>query len=436
MPFLHGFRRIIYEYQPLVDEILQALGIDDGVDSQAGTASEIDGSAYITLREVLERESQSSLFKEGISYALFKVAETQLVNAAELLLQYQADLSFEDPVSYYNPLHNAVLRNQAVMVETLVRQGASINKRDRIHESSPLDLASEETERLPCLRTLLDLGADVNAADRNGKTALLHALASSDGVMVHNIENIRLLLERGADANAMTRDGETALSFVVFLVKEALDGRPEDAPHIHYFCQEVAQLLLTYGADPSRCREDESSLMETCLEHFDLHFSLALQLLQGGASFFCTMHSPPCWSGFVLIFQRLCSAVQELKDNTVAAGEVILKAESILDFVIATSLDVRIPKDFVISVENCGIHAQKILSIYARLKDLEHTPAPLKHLCRLHIRQQLQLLNLKQKVERLPLPDRLKEYLLPTLQFSEAAGTCNGCHRVHPNDTA
>lgn len=30
-----------------------------------------------------------------------------------------------------------------------------------------------------------------------GKTALLHALASSDGVQIHNTDNIRLLLEGG-----------------------------------------------------------------------------------------------------------------------------------------------------------------------------------------------------------------------------------------------
>uniref|UniRef100_A0A3Q2CUJ5 Uncharacterized protein n=1 Tax=Cyprinodon variegatus TaxID=28743 RepID=A0A3Q2CUJ5_CYPVA len=73
-----------------------------------------------------------------------------------------------DPVSYYNPLHNAVLRNKPDMVRLLVEHGADIEKRDRIHGSSPLDLASEESERLPCLITLLDLGADVNATDKHG----------------------------------------------------------------------------------------------------------------------------------------------------------------------------------------------------------------------------------------------------------------------------
>lgn len=73
-----------------------------------------------------------------------------------------------DPVTYYTALHIAVLRNQPDMVELLVRHGADINRRDRIHESSPLDLASEEPERLPCLQRLLDLGAEVNAADKHG----------------------------------------------------------------------------------------------------------------------------------------------------------------------------------------------------------------------------------------------------------------------------
>lgn len=47
------------------------------------------------LVELLERESQSEVFQEGISYALFKVAERGLMYAAEILLRYGADLNFE-----------------------------------------------------------------------------------------------------------------------------------------------------------------------------------------------------------------------------------------------------------------------------------------------------------------------------------------------------
>lgn len=85
------------------------------------------------------------------------------------------------------------------MVRLLVSRGADIEKRDRvrerlslvsvlswylcclsvnslylqIHESSPLDLASEESERLPCLLTLLDMGADVNAGDKHSELVVL-----------------------------------------------------------------------------------------------------------------------------------------------------------------------------------------------------------------------------------------------------------------------
>jgi hypothetical protein len=66
----------------------------------------------------------------------------------------------------------------------------------QIHESSPLDLASEEPERLPCLQRLLDLGADVNAADKNGKrdAERLRALLRA-GEMAQRVKALTALLK-------------------------------------------------------------------------------------------------------------------------------------------------------------------------------------------------------------------------------------------------
>lgn len=36
MPFLHGFRRIIYEYQPLVDAVMCVLGVEEQGDIGEG----------------------------------------------------------------------------------------------------------------------------------------------------------------------------------------------------------------------------------------------------------------------------------------------------------------------------------------------------------------------------------------------------------------
>lgn len=56
---------------------------------------EDESSLCSSLVELLERESRSEVFLEGISYALFKVAERGLVAAAEILLRYGADINFE-----------------------------------------------------------------------------------------------------------------------------------------------------------------------------------------------------------------------------------------------------------------------------------------------------------------------------------------------------
>ncbi|XP_076425097.1 ankyrin repeat and SOCS box protein 6 isoform X2 [Peromyscus maniculatus bairdii] len=139
MPFLHGFRRIIFEYQPLVDAILGALGIQDLErqepldDYAAGEESRI-----LVLTELLEQKTHSPFYQEGVSNALLKMAELGLTRAAAVLLQRGANLNFEDPVTYYTALHIAVLRNQPDMVELLVRHGADINRRDRVRRSCTL----------------------------------------------------------------------------------------------------------------------------------------------------------------------------------------------------------------------------------------------------------------------------------------------------------
>ncbi|XP_030634215.1 ankyrin repeat and SOCS box protein 6 isoform X2 [Chanos chanos] len=422
MPFLHGFRRIVYEYQPLVDAVMCVVGAEEGESTQDRIESE-DGMCR-SLVDLLEKESQSSVFEEGISYALFKVAERGLVNAGEVLLRYGADLNFEDPVSYYNPLHIAVLRNRPSMVRMLVERGAEIDKRDRIHESSPLDLASEEADRVPCLRALLDLGADVNAKDKNGKTALLHALASSDGLTVNNTDNIQLLLERGADVQAATQDGETAVSSLVFLVKEALEGSPEDAAQIGNFCTRVAQLLLSHGADPSCClcsgegdeeeeEDGEPSLTQTCLEFFDLLFPLAALLLQRGASFFCSCHGAACWTGHRLIFRRLAATLSGNLDAGETA-DLLAKAEALLELaLLCCPVLPPLPPCLELPVSDQGPGAQALLELHSRLREQETRPLPLRCLCRGFIRRCLQPWPLQDKVNSLPLPDRLKEYLIP-----------------------
>ena len=57
---------------------------------------------------------------------------------------------------------------------------------------------------MPALRFVVEqMGADVNARDANGYTALHHAASRGD------VEMIRYLVEHGADVMVVSRKGET-----------------------------------------------------------------------------------------------------------------------------------------------------------------------------------------------------------------------------------
>ncbi|XP_053276691.1 ankyrin repeat and SOCS box protein 6 [Pleuronectes platessa] len=432
MPFLHGFRRIIYEYQPLVDAVMRVVGLEEGGDGDGGggdgeedrvRSPEDESGRRSSLVELLERESQSEVFMEGISYALYRVAERGLGYAAEILLRYGAYLNFEDPVSYYNPLHVAVLRNRPNMVKLLVGHGADIEKRDRIHESSPLDLASEESERLPCLLALLDLGADVNASDKNGKTPLLHAMASSDGLTVNNTESIQLLLERGADAKAVTAHGEAVESLLVFLIKEALDASAEDAAEIGKFCLKTTQLLLTHGVDPSCCMNEDGdpSLTQTSLEHFDHFFPLAVLLMQRGAALKCTYHGDSCWSGESLLFGRLQEALQQCSDQS-HASELVEQAEVLLDLARVNVPMLPFSSELPAPGQDPHPYAPALVDLQRRVAEHDTSPPALRCLCRAFIRTHLQPWPLEDRVNALPLPDRMKDFILPERTYKPKPG--------------
>jgi ankyrin repeat protein len=92
---------------------------------------------------------------------------------------------------------------------------------------------------LDTVRLLLDAGADSNAQNVEGDSALL--IAASWG----NTTYMRELIAHGADVNAQTNSGYTALM--------------ETAQHCDV---EAAKLLLQCGADPTMRDERDRSILD------------------------------------------------------------------------------------------------------------------------------------------------------------------------------
>ena len=85
----------------------------------------------------------------------------------------------------------------------LVDLGADVNAKDD-KGSTALIEASYGGDR-ETVSTLVEIGADMNAKDNYGNTALI--LASDEGYT----DTVSILLKNGADVNEITKDGSTAL---------------------------------------------------------------------------------------------------------------------------------------------------------------------------------------------------------------------------------
>ncbi len=155
------------------------------------------------------------------------------------------------------------------------------------------------------IRTLLDAGADVNAAQADGTTALHWAVYNDDaetaGLLVRrganvnaangygvpplslactngNADLVKLLLDAGADANASLQSGETVL------MTAARAGNVE-----------VVKALLALGATPNaRERRDQTALMWAAAEG---HAAVVRTLIDAGADVHAKLKS-----GFTPLF--------------------------------------------------------------------------------------------------------------------------------------
>lgn len=151
---------------------------------------------------------------------------------AQLLLHRGADIEATD--SYGDtPLHSAAFRNASDVVRFLVNQGSAIDRTNH-RDNTPLHLAAsvvDNDDDSLNIQTLLSLGADVSAVNKDGKTPLMVAMGCDAPRTI-----VACLLDYGADINATDFHGNSPLHFTARYrdLSEAAD---------------VTSLLLERGAD-------------------------------------------------------------------------------------------------------------------------------------------------------------------------------------------
>jgi ankyrin repeat protein len=131
----------------------------------------------------------------------------------------------------------AIRSGDSAQVAALIQKGSDVNVKERRGGATPL-MHAAAIGSLDTMRLLLDKGADVNARNAAGATALMWA--------VTDLSKVRLLVDRGADVKAASSLGHTALELAAMS-----DGSVE-----------IVRLLLTHGADPKAV---DKALMSTAL---------------------------------------------------------------------------------------------------------------------------------------------------------------------------
>ncbi len=124
----------------------------------------------------------------------------------------------QEPEKFYS----AIRDNNLTELKALLDQKASADVADN-HRITPLMYAAE-VGTVDAMRVLIDHGADVNAQNDFGSTALMWS--------VPDPSKVRLLLDHGAQVNTAARSGRTALIIAAFTNPSA----------------EVVRLLLAKGA--------------------------------------------------------------------------------------------------------------------------------------------------------------------------------------------
>jgi ankyrin repeat protein len=160
------------------------------------------------------------------------------------------------PAAVSDQFYAAIRSNDNTQVETLLRNGAAVEVRDRRGGATPL-MHAAAFGSIETMRLLLDKGADVNARSTAGATALMWAAT--------DLSKVRLLIDRGADVNAVSESGRTAL----MLAAMSEGSGP------------IVRLLLSHGAKAQVVDKEKATTMTAAT--FGNDSDSITQLVEAGA---------------------------------------------------------------------------------------------------------------------------------------------------------
>ena len=168
-----------------------------------------------------------------------------LKRIAAALLLCTSVVSAQDAGPSSDAFYSAIHDNDLKKLQALLKGGANPNVGDPRGGATPLMYAAA-VGSAGAMTLLVDSGANVNATNASGATALMWA--------VTDLEKVRLLLARGADPKAVSKSGRTALMLAALTDNSA----------------DVVRMLLARGADVKAVDGFKSTTLHAATQGNDL----------------------------------------------------------------------------------------------------------------------------------------------------------------------
>jgi hypothetical protein len=173
------------------------------------------------------------------------------------------------------PLIGALLHNDIVAAKRLIDAGA--DPRDGQFSGVPTVFLAVMRQDVELLRSMVANGADPNARDRSGSTALMWAAFSEHG----GAAMVEALLALGADIHAVNRAGESALTWALRrgdtpAVSVLRRAGASDVVHVKEATQKALALLQRSGAQFTKV-----SGCVSCHHHFLPQMALGVARTRG-----------------------------------------------------------------------------------------------------------------------------------------------------------
>jgi len=136
------------------------------------------------------------------------------------------DAGIKDDYLLFDAIHSDNLE----IVKLLIERGVDVNLKKRFNHETPLMWAHNDSENgMQIAELLINSGANINAVDIDGDTAL------SIGVINEKPNIVKLLLEHGANVNVQDNNGETCMMKLYF----------------GSISTKILEILLDNGGDPN-----------------------------------------------------------------------------------------------------------------------------------------------------------------------------------------